>query len=153
MMRCSHDGTLCFGGGGRISPARLASRSLLGDSPVNGRLRYSASYSAAQKLNWSLRASATWSYCSGAMYGGVPTSAPAAVRFDVESSSSPCTLSLSCSPGARGVSPCGGSERPRMRPRRTERVTSSPERRNSSPERSTDREPEPELSAELLVSW
>src|SRR5439155_1763086 len=75
-------------GGSAIAPARTAARTSCGRAPANGRLAHSASHSATQNANWSLRASTTWpAHCSADMYAGVPTALPRNVALLSKSAS------------------------------------------------------------------
>jgi hypothetical protein len=66
----------------RRFPAITAARSSSALSPSNGAGPPSAIHSATQNANWSLRASTSPpSHCSGAMYFGVPTTAPSTLRL------------------------------------------------------------------------
>ncbi len=79
--RCSHVGTSAGRRPRAGTPRSIAARRTSGCSPVNGRTPCSASCSAAQKLKTSLRRSASPpASCSGAMYAGVPSTAPGVVR-------------------------------------------------------------------------
>ena len=85
--------------------------------PWNGRVPYSASYSATQKLNWSAAGvAASPRNCSGAMYAGVPITAPLWVVLPEIACSSECSA---------GASDSDDNTCSRTRPRSSTRTTPS----------------------------
>ena len=82
-------------GMGTMRPRALPRASSSDPIPANGRMPNSASQSATQKANWSVRGlSASPKCCSGAMYAGVPSTSPSSWDDAVGSQASPKSTTL-----------------------------------------------------------